>query len=43
MMLSAQNKTVIGSGQYRNNFAALSNSVPEAKKWRRHWKTSVSR
>ena len=34
MMLSAQNKTalVIGNGNYKNNFAALSNPVPEAQK-----------
>ena len=34
MMLSAQNKTalVIGNGNYKNNFAALSNPVPEARR-----------
>ncbi len=34
MMLPAQNKTalVIGNGRYKNNFAALANPVPEAKK-----------
>ncbi len=34
MMLSAQNKTalVIGNGEYENNFAALANPVPEARR-----------
>ena len=34
MMLLAQNKTalVIGNGNYKNNFAALANPVPEAEK-----------
>ena len=35
MMLSAQNKTrssVIGNGNYKNNFAALSNPVSEARR-----------
>ena len=34
MMLPAQNKTalVIGNGEYENNFAALANPVPEARR-----------
>ena len=33
-ILSAQNKTalVIGNGQYENDFSALANPVPEARK-----------